>query len=82
MESEKSKIDRYVIEAVRKERMAQRISQEMLAYGIGKSRGFIGQVENPAQRARYNLQHLNEIANFLGVSPRQFLPENSLQDEE
>lgn len=82
MESEKSKIDLYVIEAVRKERMVQRVSQEMLAYGIGKSRGFIGQVENPSQRARYNIQHLNEIASYLGVSPRQFLPERSLFDEE
>ncbi len=62
--------------------MAQRVSQEMLAYGIGKSRGFIGQIENPSLRARYNLQHINDIAKYLGVSPRIFIPEESFSDEE
>ncbi len=68
-------MDQYVIDAIRKERISQRVSQEMLAYGINLSRGFIGQVETPNQRARYNLKHINDIANFLGVSPRSFLPD-------
>ena len=43
----KSAFDIYVSAAVRKERMAQRVSQATLAYGIGVSDGFISQVESP-----------------------------------
>lgn len=77
----KSKIDLYVIEAIRRERMAQKISQVSLAFGINKSRGFIAQVENPARRSRYNLQHINDIARYLCVSPRQFLPDEAFENE-
>ena len=74
----KSAFDQYVSSAVRKERMAQGVSQATLAYGIGVSDGFISQVESPRHRAKYNLNHLNEIARFLGCSPRDFLPEKPL----
>lgn len=76
--SMKSILDNYVIDAVRKERMAQKISQAMLSIGIGVSHSFVGQVENPNHRAKYNLNHLNEIAKYLGCSPRDFLPEKPL----
>ena len=46
----KSAFDIYVSAAVRKERMAQRVSQATLAYGIGVSDGFISQVESPDDR--------------------------------
>ena len=71
----KSAFDKYVSAAVRKERMAQRVSQATLAYGIGVSDGFISQVESPKSPSKYNL---NEIAKFLGCSPRDFLPEQPL----
>ena len=71
----KTAFDNYVIEAVRKERMAQKVSQAMLAYGIGV---YIGQVESPKYRTKYNLNHINEIAKFLGCSPRKFLPEEPI----
>ncbi len=74
----KSAFDQYVSATVRKERMAQGVSQATLAYGIGVSDGFISQVESPRHRAKYNLNHLNEIARFLGCSPRDFLPEKPL----
>ena len=64
----KSAFDKYVSAAVRKERMAQRVSQATLAYGIGVSDGFIS----------HNLNHINETAKFLGCSPRDFLPEQPL----
>ena len=68
----KSAFDKYVSAAVRKERMAQRVSQATLAYG------FISQVESPKSPSKYNLNHINEIAKFLGCSPRDFLPEQPL----
>lgn len=70
--------DQFVIDAIRRERMNQKISQAMLAFGIGKSRGFIGQVESSKSATKYSLSDINEIAKFLGVSPRQFLPEKPL----
>ena len=51
----KSAFDIYVSAAVRKERMAQRVSQATLAYGIGVSDGFISQVESPKNPSKYNL---------------------------
>lgn len=73
-----STIDQYAIDSIRKERMAQKISQAMLAYGISKSRGFIGQVESSKCATKYSLHDINEIAKFLGCSPRIFLPEKPL----
>lgn len=74
----KTAIDMYVVEAIRKERMAQDVSQAMLGFGIGLSDAFIAQIENPKHRAKYNVRHINEIAKFLGCSPRKFLPEEPL----
>ena len=71
-------IDQYIIDAVRKERKRQNISQALLAYGIGVSKSFIGQVESPKYNIKYNPHHINEIAKYLGCSPRDFLPENPL----
>lgn len=62
----KTPVDIYVIEAVRRERMAQHVSQAMLAFGIGVSKSFIGMAESPKYEIKYNLNHINEIARFLG----------------
>ena len=51
----KTPIEQYVIDKVREKRLAQKMSQATLAYCLGVSRGFIGDVENPNQRAKYNL---------------------------
>ncbi len=74
----KTPVDLYVIDAIRKERIAQKVSQAMLAYGIGVSKGFIGMAESPKYNIKYNIHHINEIAKFLGCSPRDFLPEKPL----
>lgn len=74
----KSEFDQYVSAAVRQKRIARDITQADLAIGIGVSDGFISQVESPKSPSKYNLNHLNKIAKFLGCSPRDFLPENPL----
>ena len=74
----KSEFDQYVSAAVRQKRIAHDITQADLAIGIGVSDGFISQVESPKSPSKYNLNHLNKIAKFLGCSPRDFLPENPL----
>ena len=58
----KTPIEQYVIDKVREKRLAQKMSQATLAYCLGVSRGFIGDVENPNQRAKYNLNHINELS--------------------
>ena len=71
-------IEQYVINSVRERRVELGISQKELAYLLDVSVGFIGNVENPKYRAKYNLNHLNELANILDCSPKDFLPEKSL----
>ena len=71
-------IDQYVIDASRKERKRQNVSQSMLAFGIGVSKSFIGQAESPKCDIKYSPNHINEIAKFLGCSPRDFMPEKPL----
>ena len=54
-------IDQYVIDAIRKERKRQNVSQSMLAFGIGVSKSFIGQAESPKCDIKYSPNHINEI---------------------
>lgn len=72
------KIELYVIAEVRKIREANGLSQMELSLKIGKGVGFIGDIEAPSKKAKYNIKHLNEIAKVFGCSPRDFLPEKPL----
>ncbi len=71
-------IEQYVINKVREMRISKGISQRDLAYSLNVSEGFIGNIENPKYRAKYNLNHLNEIAKILDCSPKEFLPDKAL----
>jgi transcriptional regulator with XRE-family HTH domain len=75
----KNNLDQFVIDKVREIRQEKGISQAELADCLDISRGFIGAVENPKQRAKYNLTLLNEIAKVLDCSIRDFLPEKYLE---
>jgi transcriptional regulator with XRE-family HTH domain len=70
-----TKIEQYIITAVKERRLAKNISQKEIAYFLDVSLGFIGNVENPKYRAKYNLNHLNELAKILDCSPKDFLPD-------
>lgn len=74
----KTPIEQYVAIRIKEERIRQGISQAMLAYGINVSNGFIGQAESLKSPTKYNLNHINEIARYLGCSPADFLPEKPL----
>ncbi len=73
-----SEIEQHVINVVRKKRISMGISQKELAFLLEVSVGFIGDIENPRYRAKYNLNHLNELAKILDCSPKDFLPEKGL----
>jgi transcriptional regulator with XRE-family HTH domain len=51
------------------------MSQRELAYSLELSIGFIGDIENPNSRAKYNLNHINQLAKIFDCSPKDFLPE-------
>ena len=71
-------IEEYVINEVRKKRISMGISQKELAYLLEISVGFIGNIENPKYRAKYNLNHLNELAKIFKCSPKDFFPEKPI----
>lgn len=75
----KTSIEIYVIEEVKRRRIKLGISQAALADYLDISRGFIGDVENPRQKAKYNLKHINELAKILNCSPKDFLPSEPLE---
>jgi transcriptional regulator with XRE-family HTH domain len=73
-----SNIDQYVIAKVKAKRIKLKISQAQLAYKLDVSEGFIGNIESPNYRAKYNLNHLNELAKIFNCSPQVFLPKKAL----
>ena len=74
----KSKIDRYIISQVKKKREDLNIQQDDIAIHLNVSTGFIGQIESPNYRAKYNAQHLNELAKLFKCSPKDFFPDKPL----
>ncbi len=74
----KSEIDQYVAEQVREMRLKKEVSQALLSFGIGVSKGFVGQVESPNNNSKYNINHLYDIAKFLDCSMHDFLPSGLL----
>lgn len=72
-------IEEYVIDEVRRRRIELGISQAALADYINVSKGFIGDVESPKRKAKYNLLLVNEIAKVFNCSPRDLLPPEPLE---
>ena len=77
-EKKTSKIEQYVIDKVKEKRIKLKLSQAQLAYELNVSEGFIGNIESSNYRAKYNLNHLNELARIFKCSPRDFLPKEVL----
>ena len=75
IEASSSPIEQYIIDVVREKRIQKGWSQKDLAYEMELSIGFIGNVENPKLRAKYNLNHINSLAKVFECSPKDFLPE-------
>lgn len=73
-----SPIEQFVIDRVRELRKEKGISQRDLAAYVDLSIGFIGDVEGMKSRAKYNLNHINEIAKVLECSPKDLLPQKPL----
>jgi transcriptional regulator with XRE-family HTH domain len=74
-EKEHSEIEQFVINSVRQKRTENGMSQRELASLLGLSASFLADIETPKSRAKYNLNHINELAKIFDCSPKDFLPE-------
>lgn len=70
----KSELDKYVIARVREKRLEQGVSQRAIAFTIGRSASFVGQVESDRFTTKYTVHQLYLIAKDLGCSPAEFFP--------
>ncbi len=73
-----SPIEQYVIDYVRKLRLNKKLSQKDISNILDVSRSYIGDIESPNTRAKYNMAHINILADYFDMSPRSFLPEKAL----
>ncbi len=78
--SEISKIEQYAIDKVREKRIEAGISQEALSLKMELNSKFVGNVESVKRTTKYNLNHLNKIAQILQCSIREFFPEVEIGD--
>lgn len=72
-----STIDQYIIDFVIKLRDKKKLKQEDIATILEVKRTFITNIESANNRAKYNLVHIDKLADHFGLSPRDFLPEKS-----
>lgn len=73
-----TKIELHIIQRVREMREDRSMTQMELSLRLGKGVGFIGDIEAPSKKAKYNINHLNEIAKVFECSPKDFWPEKPL----
>jgi len=72
-----SAIEQHVIDFVIELRNKHNLKQEDIATIIGVKRSFITNVESVKNRAKYNLNHIDKLADHFGLSPKDFLPEKA-----
>lgn len=77
----KTKFEMAVIDRVRELRLEKGYSQEMVAGLLNLTTSFIGQVESPNIPSKYNLNHLNRLAKELDCSPKDFIPDEYIEEE-
>lgn len=79
-----SELDFYIIEKVRELRIKfnPRMDQVELAQRLGVSEGYIGSIENPKIKAKYNIRMLGRITKALGLqSYKELFPEKILAND-
>ncbi len=71
-------IDQFVIDFVRNLRITKELTQADIGNIIGISRSYISDVERTNSRAKYNISHVNALADYFNMSPRDFFPEKPM----
>lgn len=72
-----SAIEQHVIDFVMNLRSKNSLNQEDIANIIGSKRSFITNIESGKNPAKYNLNHIDKLADHFGLSPKDFLPEKA-----
>lgn len=75
-----TRIEQYIIDRVRSERIKQGVSQIQLAGFLNVSPGFISSIESSKGKAKYNFNHINRLSVLFRCSPKDFLPKKYLED--
>jgi transcriptional regulator with XRE-family HTH domain len=75
-----SEIDQFVIDLIRELRLQKGLTQDDIGNIIGISRAFVSDIENTNRRAKYNLRHINALADYFNMSPKDFLPDRAFAD--
>ena len=78
----KTKFEIAVIDKVIQLRRQKGLSQEYIANVLNLTKGFIGQIESPKHPSKYNLNHLNKLAEEMGCSPKDFLPDEAIIEDD
>jgi transcriptional regulator with XRE-family HTH domain len=78
----KTKFELAVIDKVREMRMKKGFSQEYIAGLLHVTTSFIGGVESPNIASKYNLNHLNKLAHEMECSPKDFMPDKSVVEND
>jgi transcriptional regulator with XRE-family HTH domain len=76
-----TKIEAHIIKKVKDLRIEAGLSQIVLSQKLGMSDSFVGHVETPKRRAKYNINHINSLAKVFKCSPKDFWPEKALWSE-
>jgi transcriptional regulator with XRE-family HTH domain len=74
-------IEQFIIERVKQIRLAKGISQDKLSTMMGLNEKFISKVETPNRAEKYNINHLNKIAEVLDCSVKDFLPDGFMPSD-
>jgi transcriptional regulator with XRE-family HTH domain len=74
-------LDWFLINKVRELRKARNLSQVALSVAMGLSEGVVGKIENPRNRAKYNIRHFTLLINALKCSPCDLIPEVPLKND-
>ncbi len=73
-----TKIEKYIIEEVKSLRIEYGSTQILPSQKLNMSDSFVGHVETPKRRAKYNINHINALAKIFKCSPKHFMPEKPL----
>lgn len=77
----KSKFDIAVINLVRRKRQDLGLTQDDLAFYLDVHRSYVGQVERPESKSKYNLNQLNRLAFEMKCSPQDFIPSKATDEK-
>lgn len=67
-------IEQFVIDFVRDLRNSKGLTQDGLASILRVGKSFVSNVESLNHRAKYNLNHINALADYYDMKPGDFLP--------